>query len=59
MVYNYQIIVFVNISTTFDHIVNNLILEKHTKYKLDYTVGEQLCNNDYIVNNNLTKVYQQ
>jgi hypothetical protein len=59
MVYNYQIIVFVNISVTFDHIVNNLILEKRTKYKLDYIVREQLCNNDYIVNNNLTKVHQQ
>jgi hypothetical protein len=59
MVYNYQIIVFVNISATFDHIINNLILEKHIKYKLDYIVREQLCNNDYIVNNNLTKVHQQ
>jgi hypothetical protein len=59
MVYNYQIIVFVNISAAFDHIVNNLILEKHTKYKLDFIVGEQLCNNGYIVNNNLTKVHQQ
>jgi hypothetical protein len=44
MVYNYQIIVFVNISATFDHIVNNLILEKLTKYKLDYIVG-----NSYVI----------
>ena len=54
MVYNYQIIVFVNIISIFDYIVNYLILEKRTKYKLDYIVGEQHPNNDYIVNNNLT-----
>ena len=54
MVYNYQIIVFLNIISIFDYIVNYLILEKRTKYKLDYIVGEQRLNNDYIVNNNLT-----
>ena len=54
MVYNYQIIVFLNIISIFDYIVNYLILEKRTKYKLDYIVGEQCPNNDYIVNNNLT-----
>ena len=43
-----------NIISIFDYIVNYLILEKRTKYKLDYIVGEQLSNNDYIVNNNLT-----
>ena len=54
MVYNYQIIVFLNIISIFDYIVNYLILEKRTKYKLDYIVGEQRLDNDYIVNNNLT-----
>ena len=54
MVYNYQIIVFLNIISIFDTIVNYLILEKRTKYKLDYIVGEQRLNIDYIVNNNLT-----
>ena len=54
MVYNYQIIVFLNIISIFDYIVNYLILEKYTKYKLDYIIGEQRLNNDYIVNNNLT-----
>ena len=54
MVYNYQIIVFLNIISIFDYIVNYLILEKRTKYKLDYIVGEQHLNNYYIVNNNLT-----
>ena len=54
MVYNYQIIVFLNIISIFDYIVNYLILEKRTKYKLDYIVSEQRLNNDYIVNNNLT-----
>ena len=54
MVYNYQIIVFLNIISIFDYIVNYLILEKRIKYKLDYIVGEQRSNNDYIVNNNLT-----
>ena len=54
MVYNYQIIVFMKIISIFDYIVNYLILEKCTKYKLDYIVGEQRPNNDYIINNNLT-----
>ena len=45
---------FLNIISIFDYIVNCLILEKHPKYKLDYIVGEQRPNNDYIVNNNLT-----
>jgi hypothetical protein len=40
MVYNYQIIEFVNIISIFDYIVNNLIFEMCTKYKLGYIVGE-------------------
>ena len=47
-------IVFLNIISIFDYKINYLILEKRTKYKLDYIVGEQRLNNDYIVNNNLT-----
>ena len=56
MVYNYQIIVFVNIISIFDYIVNNLIIEMRTKYKLDIQCELliQRLNNDYIVNNNLT-----
>ena len=56
MVYNYQIMVFVNIISIFDYIVNNLIIEMRTKYKLDIqcTLLIQRLNNDYIVNNNLT-----
>ena len=56
MVYNYQIIVFVNIILIFDYIVNNLIIEMHTKYELDIQCELliQRLNNDYIVNNNLT-----
>jgi len=54
MVYTYQITVFLNIISIFYYIVNYLILEKHTKYKFDYIVGEQRPNNNYIVNNNLT-----
>ena len=45
---------FLNIISIFDYIINYLILEKRTKYKLDYIVGEQHPNNDYIVNNNIT-----
>ena len=56
MVYNYQIIVFVNIISIFDYIVNNLIIEMRTKYKLDIwcEVLKHRLNNDYIVTNNLT-----
>ena len=56
MVYNCQIIVFVNIISIFDYIVNNLIIEMRTKYKLDIQCELliQCMNNDYIVNNNLT-----
>ena len=56
MVYNYQIIVFVNIISIFDYIVNNLIIEMRTKYKLviQCELLIQRLNNDYIVNNNLT-----
>ena len=56
MVYNYQTIVFVNIISIFDYVVNNLIIEMRTKYKLDIQCELliQRLNNDYIVNNNLT-----
>ena len=56
MVYNYQIIVLVNIISIFDYIVNNFIIEMHTKYELDIQCELliQRLNNDYIVNNNLT-----
>jgi hypothetical protein len=56
MVYNYQIIVFVNFISIFDYIVNNFIIEMHTKYKLDIQCKLliQRLNNHYIVNNNLT-----
>jgi hypothetical protein len=53
MVHNYQIIVFVNIISIFDYIDNNLIIEMHTKYKLDIQCDLPIqLNNDYIVNNN-------
>ena len=56
MVHNYQIIVFVNIISIFDYIVNNLIIEMRIKYKLDIQCELliQHLHNDYIVNNNLT-----
>ena len=56
MVYNYQIIVFVNVISIFHYIVNNFIIEICTKYKLDIQCELliQRLNNDYIVNNNLT-----
>ena len=56
MVYNYQIIVFVNIILIFDYIVNNLVIDMRTKYKLDIQCELliQRLHNDYIINNNLT-----
>ena len=47
---------FVNNISTFDYIVNNLIIEMRTKYKLDIQCELliQRLNNDYIINNNLT-----
>ena len=56
MVHNYQIIVFVNFISIFDYIVNNLIIEMRTKYKLDIwcEVLKHCLNNDYIGTNNLT-----